>query len=420
MKLQNKVCLQIPIESGQESALAKVLSASGNPASAQSAFPFQKFEEIHFARWFIVPGTILNGKKIPASVMYAANIDGSASRHLKALSEKAAAALDDIFAHCQDYLKQEDRTPGGRLAYLNAHFLRTQAFYVGAPKRSVEQIREEAKLHGAVREIVKQEKGAAGKSPQATLDHIRRQLAADDRWDRMSKQPFKLPGIQWIRAFFFLIAVLLSLIPAIIAIELIHFFYEKRLPPLGLDINQLDAKRLESLKMQEDIVYQNQLTQVFEIKPGLRKIFLHYILWFTNQLANIVAVKGDLLGTPTIHFARWVLIDQGRRYIFLSNFDGSYDEYLGDFIDNGGWGLNAVYSNARGYPRTRYVFLGGAYKIGEFLAWGRFYQVPTQTWYTAYPQFGLPQIINRSKLRVGLFSRKSLNSEQVEDTLRRI
>lgn len=416
---QSKVCLQIPIVHGKESALSAVLNTYGNPASADSAFPFQQFSKIHFARWFIVPGTIIKGKPIPASVMYAANIDETPTAHLEALAKKVGPALDTIFSHCKDY-PTEEITEQSRLSYLKAHSLRTQAFYVGAPKRTVEQIFNEAELQDAVRKIVKQEKSISRQSPQAILNKIRTELAKSERWDWVQKQPFTLPGIKWVRGFFFAIAVLITLIPVLLLTVLIHFFYENRLEPLGLDINQLDPEWLQKLKMQEDIIYQNQLTQVFEIKPGLRKVFLHYILWFTNQLANIVAVKGDLMGTPTIHFARWVLIDQGRRFIFLSNFDGSYDEYLGDFIDNNGWGLNAIYSNSKGYPRTKYVFWGGSYKIGEFLAWGRHYQIPTQAWYSAYPHFGLPQIISRSRLRVGLFSRRTLDSEQIEDLLRRV
>ena len=79
---QSKVCLQIPIVHGKESALSAVLNTYGNPASADSAFPFQQFSKIHFARWFIVPGTIIKGKPIPASVMYAANIDETPTKTL--------------------------------------------------------------------------------------------------------------------------------------------------------------------------------------------------------------------------------------------------------------------------------------------------------------------------------------------------
>lgn len=420
MSRQSPVTLQISIIQGHEEELEQVLKNSGNPSKANAAFPYQNFKEIHFARWFIVPGTILRGKKIPASVMYTANVDGSAFAHLWALVDQAPKALDDILSHCQDYPQKSDRTSESRMAFIRAHYLKTQAFYIGAPKRTVAQIHNEATLQEEVRKFFKNVQGAAGLSPQAAYDKIRQHLSGNDKWEWAIKNQFRLPGIKWVRGFFFGLLVLVALIPLILVIILIHFLYENRLQPLGLNVNQLDPERLTNLKNQEDIIYQNQLTQVFEMKPGLRKIFLRFILWFTNQLANIAEVKGSLLGTPTIHFARWVIIDQGQRFIFLSNFDGSYDEYLGDFIDNGGWGLNAVYSNAKGYPRTKFVFWGGSYKIGQFLAWGRYTQVHTQTWYSAYPNFGLPQIISRSKLRVGLFGRRNMTSKKLQDVLRRI
>ncbi len=419
MSTQNPVTLQIPILPDREKDLDRLLTSFGNPAGSQSTFPFEKFENVHFARWFLVPATVIKGEKVQPSVMYTANIDGSATDHLNAMADQIPEVLDRILNHCVGYPDKGSRTPQSRISFLDTHRISTQAFYIGAPKRTVQQIHQEAALQSAVRTFFDGEEGAAVHSPRAALDAVRKWLASDNKWDWATK-PFRLPGIKWARAILLGIVVLVVLIPVAILIVLIHFLYENKLQPLGLDINQLDPERLQKLKDQEDIIYQNQLTQVFEMKPGLRKIFLRFILWFTNELANTVEVKGNLLGTPTIHFARWVIIDQGRRFIFVSNFDGSYDEYLGDFIDNGGWGLNAIYSNSKGYPRTKFIFWKGSYLIGQFLAWGRFYQVPTQTWYSAYPDFGLPQIISRSKLRVGLFSRKNLDSSEIADVLRRI
>jgi hypothetical protein len=177
---------------------------------------------------------------------------------------------------------------------------------------------------------------------------------------------------------------------------------------------------MAKLQMHEDILYQNQLSQVFETKGGLRKIMLRFLLWVTNFGAKNWFVKGQLFGTPTIHFARWVFIDGGKRFVFFSNFDGTYDGYLGDFVDNNGWGLNAIYGAAKGYPRTYFMFAGGSYKILEFMGWGRETQVNTPVWYSAYPWSSLPQIINKSELRVGLFSDKYLEDEEIENLLKRI
>ena len=415
---QSPVTLQAYIRDGQEAALAQLLSSLGNPAPAGGFFPFAQFEELHFGRWAVLPGTMLRGRRIRASLLYAANVDGRAPNHLQNLVDKAPDALDQIFAHCDGYPEASARTPEARLAYLRRHVVSTPAFYVGAPGRSVGQIRQEAHLRQAVAGYVDQHQGISS-SPVVVIDTLRKWLATDTQWE-WAATPFHMPRIRW--AWLILLGLcLLVLLPFIaLLLVLLHFIYERRMEPLGLDINQLDPAHLQPLMAQEDYVYQNQITQVFNTKPGLYRLALPLFLWITNQLAWILFVKGSLLGTPTIHFARWVIIDGGRRFVFLSNFDGSFDEYLGDFIDNGGWGLNAIYGNSEGYPRTLFLLGKGSYQIGQFLGWGRYYQVPTQAWYSAYPQLGLPQINYHSQLRAGLFDRRTVATRQLDALLRLI
>ena len=60
--------------------------------------------------------------------------------------------------------------------------------------------------------------------------------------------------------------------------------------------------------------------------------------------------RDNLAGVRTIHFARWVPVDDGRRLIFASSYDGTLESYMDDFIDRLSWGLNAVFSNGMGYP----------------------------------------------------------------------
>lgn len=99
---------------------------------------------------------------------------------------------------------------------------------------------------------------------------------------------------------------------------------------------------------------------------------------------------------------------------------GTYDGYLGDFVDNNGWGLNAIYGAAKGYPKTYFVFGGGSYKFLEFMGWGRETQVTTPIWYSAYPWSSLPQIIIKSELRVALFSKDDRDDEDIDTLLHRI
>ena len=111
------------------------------------------------------------------------------------------------------------------------------------------------------------------------------------------------------------------------------------------------------------------------------------------------------MGIPSIHFAHWHLIDGGRRLLFLSNYDGTWESYLGEFVDRAASGLTAVWSNTVGFPRTRFLALDGARNEQQFKAWVRSQQVPTDVWYAAYPRLSVLNVNNDTALRAGLSAR---------------
>ena len=126
------------------------------------------------------------------------------------------------------------------------------------------------------------------------------------------------------------------------------------------------------------------------------------VLWLVNYSTRHIFNKGSLVGVKTIHFARWVAINEDRRMIFASNYDGSVESYNDDFIDKIGWGLNAVFSNGVGYPSTRWLLWGGASDENAFKTYLRLHQEPTQVWYPAYPTLTALNIANNAAIRRGL------------------
>ncbi len=117
-----------------------------------------------------------------------------------------------------------------------------------------------------------------------------------------------------------------------------HGFQYKMIWPIPQTLRQL----LEN-ENQTKIV-QNHMASITIVKPGwLRRTALWSVLWAVNLLARARATHGELSGIPSIHFAHWSMIDNGRRLLFLSNFDGSWENYLDDFIDKAArrpdWGL---------------------------------------------------------------------------------
>jgi len=104
----------------------------------------------------------------------------------------------------------------------------------------------------------------------------------------------------------------------------------------------------------------------------------------------------------TIHFARWVFIDERQRIIFLSNYDGSLESYMDDFINKVGFGLNLVFSNGIGYPRASFLVGGGSSDERKFKEYLRRHQIPTQVWYKAYPGLTAADLERNLRIRQGL------------------
>jgi hypothetical protein len=139
------------------------------------------------------------------------------------------------------------------------------------------------------------------------------------------------------------------------------------------------------------------------VKPSrFRRWTLVVVLFYLDYAARHVFDRGNLAGVKTIHFARWVLIDDNRRAFFASNYDGSVESYMDDFIDKVAWGLNLVFSNGYGYPRTRWLVFGGARDELAFKDFLRLHQAPTRVWYSAYGGLTALNVQQNERTRAGL------------------
>lgn len=152
-------------------------------------------------------------------------------------------------------------------------------------------------------------------------------------------------------------------------------------------------------------VAQNHLGGVSILKRGLiRQVSLRFALWLIAELRAGSSRPGFLDRIGTIHFARWILLPNSDRLVFLSNYDGSWQSYLEDFIARLREGLTSVWSNTRDFPKTTSLFLGGAEDGARFKRWARRQQVPTRFWYSAYPQLTTGRIRANAAIRHGFAS----------------
>jgi hypothetical protein len=160
---------------------------------------------------------------------------------------------------------------------------------------------------------------------------------------------------------------------------------------------------------------QNHLTSLTRVKPGfVHALALRATLFVINLLSRFWFNIGTLGDIPTILSARWVLIDNGRRLLFLDNYGGAWDSYLNEFIDmTAVKGLNAIWTNTfvevegkegrrYSFPNTQFYFWKGAQAEQPFKAYVRESQIETIAWYSAYPTLSVVNINTSTAARQSL------------------
>jgi hypothetical protein len=86
----------------------------------------------------------------------------------------------------------------------------------------------------------------------------------------------------------------------------------------------------------------------------------------------------------------------------MSNYDGSLESYMDDFINKVGFGLNVAFSAGVGYPRTNWFVLDGCGDERKFKEYLRRHQLPTQVWYKAQPGLTAVDLERNGRIRDGL------------------
>ncbi len=414
-----------PGEADDLKGLLTSLDASSRAADKPGAdpLPFTQLDMVHFARFFVLDETKdLDGERIPPQLVFLTDLDAPLHRYLRRLTDVAGGMLDQIFRHCQGYPERATRLE--RLAYLRARTIKTDTVYINAPGRTVQQIRQEARLRDAIQEFLDRPgQHWAGRSPADVRAAVQAFVRGDPElaWARGPARP---PGLLWrTKERLHLVAaplLLLALSPLLLLGAPV-WLVSLRLHELrdGSPHLRPDSDRVEDNAASEDHVIQNPLSGVGFIKPGrFRLLTLTGILWLISYTTRHVFNTGSLAGVTTIHFARWVVIDNRRRVFFASSYDGSLESYMDDFIDKIAWGLNAVFSNGVGYPRTRWLVMEGARDEQAFKGFLHTYQVSTQLWYSAYRNMTTANIANNAAIRAGLHG--SMSNEETERWLRRL
>ena len=416
MMPQSLFMLVAPLEANREGALRTLLASMNlRPGLADprnDLVPFGQFDRLHFARFVILDDPAadditvygLPRPEFGTSLAFLADCDGPADEFLADLVGRAGDGLRRIFAHCQGF------APGGDLlGWMKAHAVRPAASYVNWIGRTVRQIREEAALRDALVTYLDRNAAAlVGMEANRIRERLMEFVTAERQAGRLTLTPPEPTQLSWrIRELLHAVGVplLLLLLAPVLLLYLPLFAYqlrrrEHRDPEI---VPRPDPDRVRQLAEMEDHDVTNRFSAMGSVKPGLfRRWTVVFLLWILYYGMRHIYNQGYLTRVTTIHFAHWTFLDGKKRLLFASNYDGSLESYMDDFINKVAWGLNLAFSNGVGYPRSNWLIHDGAKDEQKFKHFLRRHELPTEVWYKAYPGLSTVDLQRNARIRQGL------------------
>ncbi len=426
MTPQSHFTLVAPIAPGRETPLRALLAAMNRlPGWADpdnAVLPFGAIETLHYARLVVIDDAMQADLKLygitppalPASLVFLGDCDGPAADCLALLAQRAQAGLRQLFSHCEGFGATTDL-----LGWMHAHDRPVSVAYVSRLGRTVRQVREESALWRALAtQVSRVPMGEAGEARRRCRE-LAEFVAAEQRAGRLTLTAEAPTPLGWrianlAHAIGVPLIALLVLPLGIVALPFAIAALRRRETSDPEYCPRPDAAALRTLQDLEDHDLTNQFTAIGPVKPGrFRGGLLTLLLILIDYACRHVYHRGYLARVQTIHFARWVVLDDRSRVLFASNYDGGHEAYMDDFINKVGWGLNLVFSNGVGWPRTDWLVLGGARREPAFKRYQRRHQVPTQVWYKAYPGLTLSDIERAGRIRAGMADAPSSDARAI-------
>jgi hypothetical protein len=428
MTPQSNFMVLAPIIPERESELRELLDSMnrgpGQVDPNNSLLPFAEFDTLHFARFIILDDKTTEDVRVyglaprtyPLYLAFLGDVDGDANAFLGKLIKRAGEGLKKIFSCCDGFGPDTDL-----LYWMKQHDAPAIAVYVNWRGRTVRQIREEAALYDAVENYI--ETHAAdfdGLAPRELHDKLRSFVNAEQSAGRLTLSKQSPTPIGWLiknlahMIGFPLLGLLLS--PVLLVAAPFYVFALRRLEKNDPVVcPTVDQKYSENLSSFEDRDVTNQFSAMGSLKPGLVRLLTTVgVLKTVNYGARHITRPGRLGRIRSIHFARWVFVAGRERMIFCSNYDGSVESYMDDFINKTGFGLNASFSNGIGYPRTNWLVRDGCVDERDYKEYLRRHTLPSQVWYKAYPGLSAVDLERNTRTRQGL-EISSLTDEQARE-----
>ncbi|HEV7661544.1 MAG TPA: hypothetical protein VGO55_17025 [Allosphingosinicella sp.] len=440
--------IAIPIDEDNVVTTNAALDAMGNPASKAIRDAMREDLQIHF----VSIGAISGDGAAKGHLVIEASSDASPGDTIQLLLTRLDPWLQPVFAAAGLPVSNLARLLGGHIVTSGTR-LRDNAGldFTGTPGMTVKRIRREYDLARKVRTLFddKAYKGSA----VGVLASVRADVEQDPKLApllTLEPAPFlietketsflssapALIGGAIVRFFWPLLLVCLLLALAavaaafywsgwvsavltlLVAAGVVLVVLLARLVSIFGNLTALEAADVQDdsipdpavlteVVRRENKVMQNHMTGVSRIKPARLRRFTLKLAFYVIGTLSARFRPGYLSDIGTINFARWVVLPGTDQLIFFSNYGGSWESYLEDFVTKAHEGLTGIWSNTEGYPKTSTLFFEGATAAEPFLRWARRQHRPTYFWYSGYPHLTTDRIRSNAAIRQGLAGAKT-------------
>lgn len=387
------------IKPGCEDTLRDLLHDIGHDIRGNPHVRFPDSPNTHFARYVIIPGDMPAGSDLEPHLVFSSNFDGDFDTYAQELV-RITPALDDIWSCVQgytgpatfgDFLRRYHQPPDTYYIAFRNESVRSIKNYI-ALRQVIEELLDDPKLRNLINMIM-----SLPESPPSLLARVRSTVQ---------------PAVEGA-----LLRVLQATLGPIVENHLFPDaeFQDPYSPIRSQIANRAPERRelrnhVQNLAGFEDLVVQNQMNILSQVRPE-HLDRLKRTLGFVSTAA-MLSPPGNLAGISTIHFARWIVFDGGRHMLFMSNYDGSWENYIADFVQLVSGGMNSIWRNTVGFTE------GGPKDIFAFEEHIRTHQIRSLVFYSAYPDQTVLNILDDQRLAETL--RKRLHQPDIIETLRRL
>lgn len=404
----------VPLENVRErlDELRQLLARTQKELRNQpTPFDPAKLPDTHFTRFLVI-----EDKELEPLLVWESNHDGRARDYLRRCAEAQPDGLDAIFAFCPGAPRTAD--PAAFARWAHRHSIPYQAFHVAYRGVSKREVDAAIAVHEAIRAYLDEHRARLVHAAPVEIEgelrrHLRGRADIDLTDYHRPVRDLLDRSVGYLR-----MAKILRYVP-----QGLRWWRELQIAQSKEPVEPIDrpVHGKEEAIVQEDRIRQNQLTHIVDVKPGwFRKMNLDIIMHYIEAEARGKYVHGDLGGISSIHFARWVLLKHPRRdrLLFMSNYDFSWDSYLGEFIDRQSTGLTAVWSNTEGFPTTEGLSGKGSRDEERFKQWTRNRQIPTDLWWSGVPESTTENVRNDVWIRRKLM--RPMTDEELTEWLTRL